>query len=94
VRTEGKVPVTSEYDNASVHDQGNDSALAECSAVLGKNATCFGGILWDAKRPDPEFASEGREPDEDKSAQAVDVYATLHTVMTTFPFLCPFSTYR
>jgi hypothetical protein len=51
VRTEGKVPVTSEYDNASVHDQGNDSALAECSAVLGKNATCFGGILWDAKDP-------------------------------------------
>jgi len=71
-------------------------SLAEFSAVLGNDAKCVGGVLWDTKGPDPEFTPEGREPDKEiyKSAQSVDVYTTLHTVMTTFPFLCPVSTYR
>jgi len=48
-----------------VHDQGNDNALAEFSAVLDNNAKCVGGVLWDTKRPDPEFTPEGREPDKE-----------------------------
>jgi len=54
-----------ECDNANVHDQGNDNALAEFSAVLDNNAKCVGGVLWDTKRPDPEFTPEGREPDKE-----------------------------